>query len=77
MLNIAVAPESRKKGYAARLLGHAIAHLRRAGRKEFFLEVREGNADAIRLYREAGVQEDRQEEEILHGDERGRPRDAS
>ncbi len=54
MLNIAVAPESRKKGRAGELLGHAIQALRGRGAEEFFLEVREGNADAINLYRKFG-----------------------
>ncbi|OPY69860.1 MAG: ribosomal-protein-alanine N-acetyltransferase [Syntrophorhabdaceae bacterium PtaU1.Bin034] len=54
ILNIAVAPEYRKKGYAAKLLEHAITVLRGRKAEEFFLEVREGNADAIRLYKGFG-----------------------
>ena len=54
ILNIAVAPESRKEGYATRLLRHAIAYWASAGGKEFFLEVREGNSEAIRLYEKLG-----------------------
>ncbi len=54
MLNIAIAPDSRKKGYAGRLLGYAIDALRQKGAGEFFLEVREGNEDAKKLYRKLG-----------------------
>ena len=54
ILNVAVAPESRKRGYAATLLTHAIAFLTRRGADEFFLEVRESNDEAMRLYRRLG-----------------------
>jgi len=54
VLNIAIAPESRGMGYATALLKHAIAVLRALGGEEFFLEVREGNAHAIELYRKLG-----------------------
>jgi [ribosomal protein S18]-alanine N-acetyltransferase len=54
VLNIAVAPEVRKKGYATTLLDHAIAILVSRGGEDFFLEVREGNGEAIRLYDELG-----------------------
>jgi [ribosomal protein S18]-alanine N-acetyltransferase len=50
VLNIAVDPESRKKGYAAKLLGCAIETLVAGKAEDFFLEVRISNADAIRLY---------------------------
>ena len=53
VLNLAVAPESRKEGCATHLLRYAIGSLGRGG-KEFFLEVREGNTDAIRLYEKLG-----------------------
>lgn len=54
MLNIAISPESRKKGYAGRLLAHAIRVLKEKNANQFFLEVREGNDDAITLYRKFG-----------------------
>lgn len=54
ILNIAVAPASRNKGYAAGLLTHAIAILNSHGAGEFFLEVRESNHEAIRLYQGLG-----------------------
>jgi [ribosomal protein S18]-alanine N-acetyltransferase len=50
VLNIAVSPEWRKKGYAAKLLGHAIETLSVRKAEDFFLEVRPSNVDAIRLY---------------------------
>jgi ribosomal-protein-alanine N-acetyltransferase len=54
ILNIAVAPAERRRGYATMLLGCAMRLLRKRGAEEFFLEVREGNADAIGLYRKLG-----------------------
>ncbi len=56
VLNIAIDPEARKKGYAARLLGYAIGVLSADKAKEFFLEVRTSNADAIRLYQGFGFE---------------------
>jgi [ribosomal protein S18]-alanine N-acetyltransferase len=54
LLNIAVHPGHRKQGLAATLLGHAIRDLSTQGIREFFLEVREGNGEAIGLYRRFG-----------------------
>jgi [ribosomal protein S18]-alanine N-acetyltransferase len=54
ILNIAIAPESRKRSYAAGLLSHAIAFLVNQGGEEFFLDVREGNSEAMRLYERLG-----------------------
>jgi [ribosomal protein S18]-alanine N-acetyltransferase len=54
VLNIAIAPESRKKGYATEILNQAIAFLVNRGGADFFLEVREGNAEAIKLYDRLG-----------------------
>ncbi len=56
MLNFAIHPEWRKKGLAARLLDHALAFLKRKNAADFFLEVRESNDDAIKLYREFGFE---------------------
>jgi [ribosomal protein S18]-alanine N-acetyltransferase len=56
ILNIAVDPEARKKGYAARLLGYAIEVLAAGKAEDFFLEVRVSNADAIRLYEGFGFE---------------------
>jgi ribosomal-protein-alanine N-acetyltransferase len=56
VLNIAIDPESRKKGCAAKLLGYAIGVLSADKAKEFFLEVRTSNADAIRLYQDFGFE---------------------
>jgi ribosomal-protein-alanine N-acetyltransferase len=50
VLNIAVDPELRKKGYAAALLGHAIETLEAKDVEDFYLEVRPSNTDAQRLY---------------------------
>lgn len=50
VLNIAVDPESRKKGYAAALLRYAIETLRTKDVVDFYLEVRPSNIDAQKLY---------------------------
>ena len=52
ILNIAVAPESRRRGFARRLIAHAL----QAG-GIFYLEVRESNTAARSLYRNLGFQE--------------------
>jgi ribosomal-protein-alanine N-acetyltransferase len=54
VLNIAVAPAARKRGYATGLMQYAIVVLRERGAEEFFLEVRESNLDAINIYRKLG-----------------------
>lgn len=54
MLNIAIHPDCRKQGLASTLLGESLRELSRQGIREFFLEVREGNGDAIGLYRKFG-----------------------
>jgi ribosomal-protein-alanine N-acetyltransferase len=67
ILNIAVAPESRRQGYGTRMLEHAIRELRKRGGKTFYLDVREGNLDAISVYRRLGFRRS-EKEEVLHGD---------
>ncbi len=54
VLNIAIDPASRKKGYATRLMKHAIALLAKQRAQDFYLEVRESNGDAMRLYQGLG-----------------------
>jgi [ribosomal protein S18]-alanine N-acetyltransferase len=56
LLNLAIHPDWRKKGLAAQLLNHAIDFLKRKNAAHFFLEVREGNLDAIRLYSKFGFE---------------------
>jgi [ribosomal protein S18]-alanine N-acetyltransferase len=56
MLNLAIHPDWRKKGLAAHLLNHTIDFLKRKNAAHFFLEVREGNLDAIRLYSKFGFE---------------------
>jgi len=56
LLNLAIHPEWRKKGLATHLLNHAIDFLKRRDAAHFFLEVREGNRDAIYLYRKFGFE---------------------
>lgn len=52
--NIAVAPESRRKGAASALLSEMIKTARELGLKSIFLEVRAGNEAAIALYKKFG-----------------------
>ncbi|HSE28364.1 MAG TPA: ribosomal protein S18-alanine N-acetyltransferase [Gemmatimonadales bacterium] len=54
VLNVAVAPDARRRGLARRLLACAVAALEAEGVREMFLEVRESNAAALRLYEDAG-----------------------
>lgn len=56
MLNLAIHPAWRKKGFATRLLTHSIEHLKHQNAMHFFLDVREGNRDAIGLYRKFGFE---------------------
>jgi ribosomal-protein-alanine N-acetyltransferase len=52
--NLAVHPDFRRRGIAARLLGGIIREEGGSGARRFYLEVREGNAPAIALYRKTG-----------------------
>lgn len=54
ILNLAVAPEARRKGLGARLLEAGIDALAAAGAREIFLEVREQNLAAQQLYQRRG-----------------------
>lgn len=54
ILNLAVTPESRRKGLGARLLEAGIDALAAAGAREIFLEVREQNVAALQLYQRRG-----------------------
>ena len=56
MLNLAIHPDWRKKGLASQLLNHAIDFLKQRRAAHFFLEVREGNLEAIRLYSKFGFE---------------------
>ena len=56
MLNLAIHPDHRKKGFATELLSHAIAFLKSKNAADFFLEVRESNQEAIDLYKRFGFQ---------------------
>jgi len=54
---IAVAKKFRKCGLGARLLNHFVSYAQARGGKEIFLEVRESNQDARRLYQKLGFKE--------------------
>jgi ribosomal-protein-alanine N-acetyltransferase len=56
ILNIAVHPSHRGKGCASNLIQYVLGYFERKGVHEFFLEVREGNMAAIRLYQRFGFE---------------------
>jgi [ribosomal protein S18]-alanine N-acetyltransferase len=56
LLLIAVRPEVRGTGLGRRLMQDLLAQARRSGVAQLFLEVREGNDPALRLYRSAGFE---------------------
>ncbi len=56
ILNLAVRPESRRRGVARALLEAMLERMRAEGVVRVFLEVRESNQAALRLYALAGFQ---------------------
>lgn len=54
VLNLAVAPEQRRRGLGAALLAAGVHALEAAGAREVFLEVREQNRAAQQLYQRQG-----------------------
>jgi ribosomal-protein-alanine N-acetyltransferase len=54
LLNIAVAPEQRKRGYGKTLLRAVLTQAQERGATACFLEVRKSNAPAIALYESFG-----------------------
>jgi ribosomal-protein-alanine acetyltransferase len=54
ILNLAVDPESRRRGAGTALVDVALEHGRRAGAARVFLEVRESNLAARRFYERRG-----------------------
>ena len=57
MMNLAVRPDARRQGVAQALLQALEAALRENGIHSLTLEVRAGNAPAIRLYTQAGFRQ--------------------
>ena len=57
LLDIAVAPEARRTGIGEAMLATAVAYAEEHGAEKVWLEVREGNADALRLYKRYGFRE--------------------
>lgn len=57
LANIAVRPELRGRGLGARLLDEVIAVSRRRGVAKLYLEVRDSNDGALRLYERFGFRE--------------------
>ncbi len=56
IMSLAVDPVKRKQGYGRQLLSHAIKLLREDDISECYLEVREHNSDARRLYKKFGFE---------------------
>jgi ribosomal-protein-alanine acetyltransferase len=54
LLNLAVGPNWRRRGYASALLGTALAECRERAFQAVFLEVRESNQRAIAFYKKHG-----------------------
>ena len=54
LLRLAVAPEKRRMGLGARLLGSALNHAAERGAAAAYLEVRPSNEEAQSLYRKLG-----------------------
>jgi len=57
IITVAIGPEARGKGHARPLLSHHLDALSRRGVTRVHLEVEEGNAPAIALYRRAGFRD--------------------
>jgi ribosomal-protein-alanine N-acetyltransferase len=57
VLNVAVAPEARRRGVARAILDRVEAQGREQGARVSMLEVRRGNTPAIALYRSLGYRE--------------------
>lgn len=56
IMNLAVDPTERKKGCARQLLNYTVEFFRKKGVRECYLEVREHNENAQRLYRDFGFE---------------------
>ena len=56
IMNLAVNPTERRKGYAWQLLNHALTFFRGRSIFECYLEVREHNEDAQKLYKHFGFE---------------------
>ncbi|MGH7590076.1 MAG: ribosomal protein S18-alanine N-acetyltransferase [Gemmatimonadales bacterium] len=54
ILNLAVAPEHRRRGVARSLLGSMLGRFDAGPVRQVFLEVREGNLAAVTLYQDRG-----------------------
>jgi [ribosomal protein S18]-alanine N-acetyltransferase len=54
ILNLAINPDYRRRGYASKLIRYIIEYCGERGISDFFLEVRNSNSKAINLYRMFG-----------------------
>ncbi len=58
LLNIAIAPTARQKGYSRILMDDLIKAARQQNKKKIWLEVRESNTPAVSLYESYGFKAD-------------------
>ncbi|MDA8238819.1 MAG: ribosomal protein S18-alanine N-acetyltransferase [Nitrospiraceae bacterium] len=56
ILDLAVHPDFRRQGIASALVAHVIEHLREEGCRFLYLEVRESNVPAIKMYGKFGFE---------------------
>jgi [ribosomal protein S18]-alanine N-acetyltransferase len=56
VLNVAIHPKWRRQGYASMLFSHVMEYLKPRKVSQYLLEVREGNREAINLYRKYGFE---------------------
>jgi [ribosomal protein S18]-alanine N-acetyltransferase len=56
ILNLAINPDCRGRGYASQLIRYIIEYCVKKGISDFFLEVRDSNIKAINLYRMFGFE---------------------
>jgi [ribosomal protein S18]-alanine N-acetyltransferase len=54
--NVAIHPKWRRQGYASMLFSHVMEYLKPRKVSQYLLEVREGNREAINLYRKYGFE---------------------
>ena len=57
IIRVAVLPEYREMGIGTKLIEKAVEEIMKKGMKNIFLEVRESNSNAIKLYNKSGFEE--------------------
>ena len=57
IIRVAVLPEYREMGIGTKLIEKAVEEIMKKGMEDIFLEVRESNSNAIKLYNKCGFEE--------------------